>query len=138
MTIEQIESVHIQLEVEGETVLSIKLSASGTLNRMGDGSGEKEQSGWFLGSTEEPLFAEWGSLLNDELMAMTGRYEYPDPIGEKTELTISLEGNGESTGFGFIYGSDSVGPPEEIMELVNAAVDVTEDWWESQKFKRKR
>lgn len=138
MTIEQIESVHIQLEVEGETVLSIKLSASGTLNRMGDGSGEKDQSGWYLGSTEDPLFAEWQSLLTEELMEMTGRYEYPDPQGEKTELTISLEGNGESTGFGFIYGSDSVGPPEEILELVNAAVDVTDEWWTSQRFKRKR
>lgn len=138
MNIDQIKSVHIVLEVESESVLSIKMTASGQVNRMGDGSGEREQSGWFLGSTEEPLFAEWATLLNTDLMELTGRYEYPDPEGEKCKLTISLEGDGESTGFEFSYGSDSMGPPEEILELVNAAADVTDDWWQSQKFKRKR
>ncbi|MDP5172565.1 MAG: hypothetical protein NWR72_20150 [Bacteroidia bacterium] len=138
MQIDNIHRVHIQWEEEESTILSILLTASGQVNRMGDGTGDPASAGVFMGTTEEPLFEEWISLLDEELMEMAGRYEFPDPMGTKCKLTIALEGNDESTGFEFVYGIDSLGPPEEIMELVHAAVDLTESWWDSKRFKRKR
>lgn len=133
-----ISRVHIQLQVEGETMLSILLTDSGQVNRFGDGTGEPEASGWHLGSTDEPLFEEFMTLIDADLLELAGRYRLPNPQGEICELTISLEGEEVETGFAFRYGTDSDGPPEEILELVNAAVDLTEAWWQAQRFKRKK
>lgn len=139
MNPEQIRKVHLALEVEGNTVLSILLTREGKINRMGNGTGDPEQSGWFMGQTEEPLLADWVKLLSPELMELTGRYEYPDPLGERCELTITLEDEtGNSTGFAFTYGTESDGPPEEIFELVNAAMDLSEPWWEAQRLRKQQ
>ncbi len=138
MNIDNVSAVQIQLDVEDHAVLSIRLTSSGSVNRMGDGTGDPENSRWYLGSTDEPLFDEWKSLLTPELMELSGRYEYPEPKGDKTKLTIIVDSDDESTGFEFLYGSESDGPPEEIFELVNAAVDVTEEWWTAQRSRKKR
>ncbi len=138
MKISEIDRFHIVLEVEGEAVLSIRMTAAGQINRMGDGTGEASTAGWYLGQTEEPLFQQWISLLEEELLQMAGRYDLPDPKGEDCALTITLEAGETSTGFAFRYGSESLGPPSEIMELVNAAVDLSDEWWQSQRHKRKR
>ena len=55
---DQIQQVHIQLSIQEQDLLRIMLSASGAINRMGDGSLEDSSPAFFMGRTEEPFFEE--------------------------------------------------------------------------------
>ena len=49
-------------------------------------------------------------------------------------MSIGLHfADGTEDGFGFSYGSESQGPPNEIVRFVYAAVEATESWFQSQK-----
>lgn len=122
--------VHIKLTIAGADVLAITLTREGTLNRLGDG--ETMPPPLFMGRTEEPLFAAFLGQLSPELLELTGRYTYPNPQGDRCELSIALSGAEIETGFAFSYGTDSEGPPEEIVELVEYALDLTDPWYEAQ------
>ncbi|TAE57900.1 MAG: hypothetical protein EAZ89_03655 [Bacteroidetes bacterium] len=135
------DSVHIRLESAGETVLSLMMNRGGALNRMGDGTGEAERSRLCMGRSEEPLFEQWLELMDENLLELAGRYTFPDPQGELCVLSIELESEAGNTGFEFTYGTDSQGPPEEITALVDAALDLSDPWYEAQlnkKGKQKR
>lgn len=127
----EIEHVHISLSVNDEQVLAIRFSQNGTLNRMGDGGDDPKMRHMFMKRVEEPIFAQLMEGLSLELLALVGRYTYPDPKGDLTKLVITLEGeNEQETGFEFIYGSDSTGPPEEIIDFVEYAVELSDPHWE--------
>jgi hypothetical protein len=65
---------------------------------------------------------------------MTGRYEVPDQQGDPCVLDVLLRfTDGSEDGFGFAYGSESMGPPGEIVDVVVRAVEATEPWYQQQK-----
>lgn len=132
-----IDSVFIKLEVNQQQLLYIKLSKSGAVNRAGDGSPE-DASSMFMGNTSEPFLENWLKLLPAEMLENTGRYTFPDPQGDICLLTIALEGPEMNTGFEFSYGSLSDGPPEDIIELVEGAMEITDEWYETQKASRQQ
>ena len=105
---------------------------------MGDGSGEKEAAGFHMGHTEEPLFEQLVAEMEPEWEEMTGRYEMPEQKGEACELTISLEGDELDTGFQFTFGSESAGPPEELLDWVEGAVAISQEWWEDQRNRKRK
>ena len=79
--------------VEGETTLSLMLSESGAINRVGDGSrAESGQHQLCMGHTEEELFESAMNIFVDEWLEMSGRYEFPNPKGELCKLTINSGG----------------------------------------------
>jgi hypothetical protein len=124
----KLESVSLKLEVDGETELMIFLSKNGTINRLGgEEEGAKRSKRMQMGRTEEPLFEAWLEGLEPSMMDMTGRYTLPDhDKGQKCHLELALSGEGIDTGFAFEYGSEGMGPPEEILQLVNRLVAVTD------------
>ncbi|WNJ19859.1 hypothetical protein [Pontibacter sp. G13] len=130
MEIEQIERVYIKLEMDGKSVLSLLLSASGAVNRMGDGSGDKSVSKFAMGRVDEPLFAQFMDGISPELFDLAGRYEMPDPKGKPCYLEMSFEGEDIDTGIAFSFGSQSDGPPEDLMNLVELAVELTDPWYD--------
>ena len=134
---EKFKNVNIKLESDGKQILNIFFSDSGAINRVGDGSNELI-SRFFMGRTEEPLFQAFIENFSDDLLKMVGRYEFPNPQGELCSLTITLEGDEVETGFEFTYGSESDGPPEEIVDLVNLALDLTDPWYKEQLNQKKR
>jgi hypothetical protein len=135
--ISEIDRAFIKWEVAGEQVLMILLSRNGTLNRMGDGEQAKKHP-MYLGNTEEPLLEQWLAELDPGWLEEAGRYEMPDPEGDICVLTIALEGEGLDLGFAFRYGSDSMGPPEEMVHLLELALDLTDPWYEEQLSRRRR
>ncbi|MDX1908870.1 MAG: hypothetical protein SF053_17675 [Bacteroidia bacterium] len=135
---EQIERIHFQLESGGITLLSVMVARSGAITRMGDGTGVPETLVPCIGRTEENLFAPLVSGVTPELLEMAGRYEMPDPQGDIHVLTITLEGEEAETGFAFTYGIDSDGPPEEMVEWVTRALELTDPWYTSQLARRNR
>lgn len=127
----EIENVHFSLTVNDEQVLAIRFAKSGALNRMGDGSDDPKARIILMKRVEEPIFDQLIAALSDELLALVGRYSYPDPQGDLSKLLITLEGSEDKeTGFEFVYGADSVGPPEEIIDFVEYAVELSDPYWE--------
>ncbi|MEZ4686528.1 MAG: hypothetical protein R3B47_10810 [Bacteroidia bacterium] len=118
----------LKLEVDGETELMIFLSKSGTINRLGgEEEGEKRNTRMQMSRTEEPLFEAWLEGLEPAILEMAGRYTLPDhDKGQACYLELALSGDNIDTGFAFEYGSEGMGPPEEIVELVNRLVAVTD------------
>lgn len=126
-----IEHVHVSLRVNEEQVLAIRFSKSGALNRMGDGSDDPKSRIILMKRVKEPIFDHLIAALSDEILSLVGRYAFPDPQGDLTQLLITLEGKEEQeTGFEFTYGADSVGPPEEIIDFVEYALELSDPYWE--------
>lgn len=132
MLAEQIQRIYFKLEISERPVLSIMVSDSGAINRLGDGTLEDDPPVFFMGHTEEPIFQTIKREVDEDLLSMSGRYTLPDPLGDTCRMEIIIEAEAENTGFEFTYGSDSMGPPEEIVQLFEMAVELTHPWFEDQ------
>ncbi len=130
---ENINLVSVTLKIDQDIALFILLAADGSVNRMGNGSLEHREKALFIGISEG-LFAQFMEKVEDEIFAHAGRYTLPKPKGPLCTLTIVFQlSEEENTGFEFVYGAYSDGPPHEIKELTRHAVAVTEPWFEEQK-----
>ncbi|MEM8901690.1 MAG: hypothetical protein AAGC85_26515 [Bacteroidota bacterium] len=134
---DQIQQIHIQLSINEQDLLRIMLSTSGAINRMGDGSLEDSSPAFFMGRTEEPFYEELMEAFSEDWLVNTGRYEFEDRTGDTAHFSITLSSEAEETGFAFTYGTTSQGPPEELVEWVSLAVELTQEWFEEQ-FARKK
>ncbi|GAB4427056.1 MAG: hypothetical protein OHK0039_45250 [Bacteroidia bacterium] len=132
----KIDRIYFKLSVESKDIFSLMLARNGALNRLGS-EDEEGSTAFFMGRTDEPLFDQLLASLSDDMLELTGRYEYPDLRGERCVLTITLEGQDLETGFEFTYGSEAVGPPEEIVDWVDRAITLTDPWYEAQLVRRR-
>lgn len=121
-------------------LLYMMLSRNGSLNRRGEGSEDPSTLYMAMGHTDDPIFTDLLAQLPDDWLEHTGRYTMPDRQGKTMLLTISIQNDQVETGFQFTYGSDSVGPPEDMIEFLELALDLTDPWYEeaTQKQRRKR
>ena len=125
----------VTLKINGDTALFILLAEDGTVNRMGNGSLTNSDHEMYIGRQPEPLFARFIDRITPQMLEHQGAYELPNRVGANCELTLLLgyRDSKRSAGFKFIYGSESQGPPPEIVELVRYAAEVTTPWHEQQK-----
>ncbi|MCI4667767.1 MAG: hypothetical protein MRZ79_06365 [Bacteroidia bacterium] len=134
------QSIHrilIKWSVEEEVIISMMLSKGGSLNRIGNG--EKSGGKMAMGRTEEPLFESLLEAMPEDWLKNTGRYTLPDPKGKMAQLTLVLETEDEQeTGFEFTYGIQSGGPPEDFVEYVEYAIELTDEWYENMTRKGKK
>ena len=127
---EKITSISLKLEVAGVTELMIYVTKGGTLNRLGGG---EEKAALCMGRSDEPIVEQWLEGVDESVMELAGRYTLPDAEkGDTCYLEIALSGEEIDTGFAFTYGSEGMGPPEEMQELSNRLVSLTDDWYEAQ------
>lgn len=132
--VSDINSVHVTLEKGGKQALFILLAADGSINRRGTGSVNNTDNDLFIGVTQEPLFKQLLTHLDDAMLDHMGGYDVPERRGVPCKLSSGLAfSNGGENGFGFRYGSESEGPPHEIIEFVTAAVQLTDPWFQQQK-----
>ena len=124
----EIKAISVSLEVAGEKTLFILLSDDGTINRMGNGElSYPDRKNLYMGHTNEPLFSKLRNRLDDEILRYMGRYDVPEKLGQICRFTIGLQfADGVSNGFEINYGSESKGPPQELVDFLHAAVEVTE------------
>jgi hypothetical protein len=133
-TVSDITAVHIALEAGDKQALFVLLATDGSINRLGTGSVANTDSDLFIGITKEALFAQLMAHLDDEMLKYMGGYDIHDQRGIPCKLSIGLSfANGEDSGFGFRYGSESQGPPDQIVQFVTAAVQLTNPWFQQQK-----
>jgi hypothetical protein len=122
----------IDLDVAGKAALFILLGEDGSINRMGRGTAETADGELFIGKTDPAIFQSVRSHLTKGMLRSLGQgYEMPTPRGETCKLTITFKfKDGSSNGMGFLYGSESDGPPQDVAEFVTSAVAQTDPWYE--------
>jgi hypothetical protein len=129
-----IDVLSITLEIDSRQALFILVAKDGTVNRMGSGSPATADGALFIGTTQPPLFFEVIKGLSDKMLKFTGGYDVPGKRGVPCKLAIELRfRDGSDDGFGFTYGSDSKGPPNDIATLVQGAVAATQSWYQEQR-----
>lgn len=90
----------------------------------------------FIGRTDPAIFAAVRSHLTEEMfLVLLGRtFQLPNPRGAPCKLTLTFQfKDSTSDGIGFLYGSESEGPPREVADFVTAAVLQTDPWYEDLK-----
>ena len=135
-TVADIDLVVVSLKVGAaqSPALFILLARDGTVNRLGTGAVDNTERDLFIGRTTEPLFPALMNQFTDAMLQHVGGYEMRDRKGEDCRLSIALRfADGSEDGFGFLYGSESEGPPQEIVQIVIEAARLTDPWYEAQK-----
>ena len=104
------------------------------INRLGTVTIDNKENDLYIGITKDQLFEHAITYITDDILKYMGSYDIPDKKGLACRLSIGIQFNDEEeNGFGFSYGSESEGPPDEISELLIAAVQITDPWYQSQK-----
>ena len=134
---EKIMQIFIKWEVDGESILNLMVSKSGAINRMGSVDGQTKGK-LAMGTTDAPLFENMLEGILQEWLEHAGRYTMPNPKGKAAELSIAFSGDELDLGIAFTYGTQSDGPPEDIIEYVEYALEITDPWYEEQTQKKKR
>ena len=132
--VNDINAITITLEINSEQTLFVLLANDGTVNRMGSGSSTTTDRDLYLGRTDPPLLLEALRGLSDSMLKAMGGYDVAEKRGLPCRLSIALQfADGSDDGFGFTYGSESQGPPQEIAALVQGTVMATEAWYQEQR-----
>ncbi len=133
-TVSDIQAVHITLETGDKQSLFILIASDGTINRLGTGTVNNKDNDLFIGISHEPLFNRLMAHIDDRMLMYLGAYEIPQKLGVSSKLSIGFcFANAKENGYVFSYGSKSQGPPQEIVEFVKAAVELTDPWFHQQK-----
>lgn len=140
MNLHHADRIFIQWDIDDQQVLRILLSRSGSVNRSGFGADVDDlPSPLCMGRFESSeAFDTLMGLIPDSWIDMVGRYTLPNAQGAICTLSIGLEGDGLDTGFAFTYGMDSEGPPEEFVQLVALAIELTDPWYLDQIARKKQ
>ncbi|MEL6133599.1 MAG: hypothetical protein AAFR59_09580 [Bacteroidota bacterium] len=134
---EKITQIFIKWEVDGDSILSLMVSQTGAINRMGAMDGQTKGK-FAMGTTEEPIFTTLLQAVPGDWFSHEGRYTLPDPKGKRAVLSIAFSGVEVDTGIAFTYGTQSDGPPEDIIEYIEYALELTDPWYETQTSKKKK
>jgi len=130
----EIELLTVTLEIGDRRSLFILLAKDGSINRQGTGTIDNQDKELFIGVTEDLLFEHAITYITDDMLKYMGSYDLPDKKGLPCRLSIGFQFDyGEENGFDFVYAAESEGPPDEIAELLLAAVQITEPWYKAQK-----
>jgi len=136
-----IHTIGITLEVNAERLLFLLLSMDGSINRQGSGNFKNKNPDLFIGVTDPVVFKSVRSHLTDDMLqageqnGLLGHtFQFNDQRGASCKLEVRFfSKDGTAAGsFAFLYGSESEGPPRFLTDLVRAAVNETEPWYQQQ------
>lgn len=131
-----ITALSITLDINEKPSLFILLSADGSINRLGTGTLENTERELFIGRTDPAIFEAVRSHVTEAMLQSRGQaFQHQNPRGAPCKLTLNFQfKDGTSGGFAFLYGSESEGMPEDVVDFVTAAARETDPWYEN--FKR--
>jgi hypothetical protein len=131
---DEFHGIMVTLLIDGEQSLFVMLGADGSINRVGTGAVDNTERDMFIGHTDPALFRGLRDQVTPELLAWCGQSRAdPEPRGQVCELTVGFKrASGEELLTAWRYGSESMGPPPEVGQLVVAAVRATDPWFAQQ------
>lgn len=131
-TIDDISLIWVRIGVEERAALFILLDSDGTVNRLGTGAVDNSENDFYIGKTTEALFQKLHSQIDPGWFSHMGSsYTMPEQKGKACELIVGFvlrDGRGSS--LKFKYGSESQGPPDDIIQFVIKAAKLTDPWYE--------
>ena len=124
----------IDLEVNADRLLFILLSADGSINRIGSGNFKDKNRDMFIGVTDPAIFERMRSHLTEAMLQSLGHsFQRQNLRGAPCKLTLMFQFNDGTSGRSeYLYGSESEGPPSDVVDFVKAAVRETEGWYQEQ------
>lgn len=126
LTLPDITSLTVSLDVEGESVLFILLDRDGTMNRLGSGRTDNDEHDMVISTIATTTLAHVLEPLTPEWLERDGLFQMPDPKGPPCELTLMLAGDHDALTFAFLYGAESRGVPPPFRTVVERAVEATQ------------
>ena len=122
--------VTISLDIDEQPSLFILFAEEGLVNRMGNGSVDDIDRRLYFGKTQESEFQRFMERVPEEVFASPGWYTLPpEHKGKECKLALAFTlKDGQVTGIGFSYGSESIGPPPWVGDLVYHGVALSETW----------
>ncbi|QDT89647.1 hypothetical protein [Gimesia algae] len=126
--------IMVVLECDGDQVLFILLIDDGTINRMGTGAEENEEQDLYIGKSDTAAFQAVRSICSPVIDAWIGGFGDPDAAGKPCKLLVGFQTTaGEESLSQWEYGTESKGPPAEVVAVVKHAVQATAGWYAEQK-----
>ena len=129
MQVSSIARINIKWQVEETVMLRISLSQSGAISRAGDGESDQLTSRMYMGRIETEIFDALIAKFDPKWIEEAGRYTMPQAAGQHCCLTLSFEAESDELGVEFIYQSEGHGPPEDLVEFVELALSLSDDWY---------
>ena len=126
--------IMVTLEIAGVQSLFILLAQDGTINRLGTGAEGNADNDMFIGMSDGTAFAEVRPVAGPVIEKWIGSYGAPESEGKLCKLLVGFQtSDGKESMSRWEYGSESQGPPPEVVNVVVKAVEATESWWQEQK-----
>lgn len=123
-----ISQVLITLHIGEKNALFILLDKNGTIHRKGNGSADAELP-MLQGRSSLGHFDALLMTVNEAIFHHTGVIKMPDRVGEECTLTIIFQAGELDYSFRVVYGQQSDGPPQELVEILINAVKLTQGWY---------
>ncbi len=127
-----INAVFVDLKINDQQALYVMLASDGSVQRMGRGTIDNTEIEMFTGTSADQLFASLMLDVDDSILQYAGSYHDRSFDGGECQLKLLFQSNDDSTGFEFVYGTNSQGPPTEICDFIITCVDLTDPWYERQ------
>lgn len=132
VSIRQISMVSISLVINEKSSLFLMMGSDGLVNRQGAGEEDSNDARLFIGQVNRSLFTDLIGGFRDEVLLNPGTFVIDEIVGKKCLLSIGFSSGADEVNFKFEYGTDSEGPPGEICDFVERAVELTDPWYEKQ------
>jgi hypothetical protein len=127
-----IDKVLITLEVGDRTALLILLAKDGSVHRKGNGNADADLP-LAQAISHEGHFEALMMTIDVSIFNFTGVIRQPNPQGRECRLSLIFQGrNDVDYSFRVIYGEQSEGPPQELVQILINAVKITDKWYTEQ------
>jgi hypothetical protein len=124
----------IQLTIGQYPALFLALAEDGTVTRGGSGTVNEAERNVYMGTTTEPLLERLKKSIEPWWFNAPGPHVMDIAHGKPCELSLMFLGPAAGPWtLQFHYGSESAGPPAEIMSFVEQAITLTEPWYSKQR-----
>ena len=130
---EKISEFIIRLEIGEDISLFLLMGNDGKINRMGTGEADHIEKKLFVGTIHPINFANFIDAISEQTLQSPGSFRLDGRAGKPCVLLVMFKAGGENLRFEFAYRSESEGPPEEICEWVERALEITDEWYDQQK-----
>jgi hypothetical protein len=133
-----VHAIGVSLKVNAKPSLFILVSADRSINRAGSGTlaeTENKNRHFCIGVTPDTaIFERVRSHLTEATLQRLGyRFQRQNVRGAPCKLELMIGFNDHTSGLSeYLYGSESEGPPSDVVDFVTAAVHETDGWYQQQ------
>ncbi|GEM_PF-5464064 len=128
---QDVKAVNVSVSGDDKPLVSVFVSHDGLITRQGSAALDSSENTLYTGKTDDPILQRLLSKIDTRLLNKGGSYTIPVK-GVPCTLKIHFEGMNENTHIEVTFGSESADLPADVYDVLMAAIEVTEDWYQAQ------